>query len=184
MKKHLFLFALLFSASTLTFAQKFMTRDGKVKFSSETPLEKIEGINKSASCILDTETGKMSWGVTIKSFKFEKALMEEHFNENYLESTKFPKASFNGTITNLNEVNLKQDGTYNAAVTGKMTIHGVTKDLTTYGVIKVAGNKIQINAGFDVACADYNIAIPAVVRDNIAKSIKVLVDAQLEPFKG
>jgi hypothetical protein len=160
---------------------KFFTKDGKIKFSSDTPMEKIEGITNSASCLLDPATGDMAWKVLVKGFQFEKSLMQEHFNENYMESDKHPNATFSGKITNLNEVNLAKDGTYNATVSGKMTMHGVTKDFTTYGAITVAGGKIRLNAGFSVACADYNIEIPAVVKDNIAKEIKVLIDATLAP---
>jgi hypothetical protein len=183
MYKH-FIFAvalILFSAPV--FAQKYFTRDARVKFSSETPMEKIEGLSKTASCVLDTKTGKMEWKVLVKGFKFEKALMEEHFNENYMESTKFPNATFKGEITNLSDINFNQEGKYNAKVKGKMNIHGVEKEVTADGVVKVAGGIIEMQSYFNVLCADYNIAIPAVVRDNIAKEVKVAVNAKLNPLK-
>jgi polyisoprenoid-binding protein YceI len=107
--------------------------------------------------------------------------MQEHFNENYVESDKFPKATFKGMITNLSEVNLSKDGTYNAVVTGKMNLHGVEKDLTTNGAVTVGGGKIRINAGFGLLLSDYNISIPSVVSGNIAKEAKILIDAALEP---
>lgn len=178
------LFAALFvfnTAATAQNGQKFFTRDGKIKFSSDTPMEKIEGLSNSATCILDITTGEMAWKVLVKGFQFQKSLMQEHFNENYMESDKFPNATFSGKITNLGEINFGKDGTYNAVVSGKMTIHGVTKDFSTNGALTVGGGKIKLNAGFNAACADYNISIPSVVRDNIAKEIKVLVDASLEP---
>ncbi|MFN0036018.1 MAG: YceI family protein [Saprospiraceae bacterium] len=174
-------FFVLSTAASAQNAQKFFTRDAKIKFSSDTPMEKIEGLSNSATCILDPVTGDMAWQVLIKGFKFEKTLMQEHFNENYMESDKFPKATFSGKITNLGEVNLAKDGTYNAAVSGKMTIHGVTKDFSTNGAITVGGGQIRLNAGFNVPTADYDIKIPSVVRDNIAKEITVLVDAPLAP---
>jgi hypothetical protein len=179
---------LLTIAAVLTFAvaaqaQKFFTRDGKIKFNSDTPMEKIEALNRSASCVLDATTGQMQWKVLIKGFQFEKALMQEHFNENYMESSKFPSANFSGLITSLGGGDLSKDGTYNAVVKGKMTIHGVTKDVEYNGALTVSGGNIRINAGFNIACADYDIKIPSVVRDNIAKEIKVLVDATLAPMK-
>jgi polyisoprenoid-binding protein YceI len=162
---------------------KFFTKEAKVKFSSDTPMEKIEGVNKATSCVLDAATGKMEWKTLIKGFKFEKALMEEHFNENYMESTKYPSATFKGEITNLNDVKLQLDGKYNAKVKGKMTIHGVTKDVETTGTIKVAQGKIEVLSNFAVKCEDYGISIPSVVKDNIAKEIKVSVTGTLAPMK-
>ncbi len=166
-------------------AQNFFTRDGKVKFdatSAGSP-EKIEALSKTGSCVIDAATGKMQWAVLVKGFQFEKALMQEHFNENYLESGKFPKATFSGQITNLNEVNLAKDGTYNAVVTGKMTMHGVTKDITTNGALTVGDGKIKLNAGFSVLLADYSISIPSLVSDKVAKEVKILIDATLAPMK-
>lgn len=180
-------FVFLFFLAVLTipaFAQdKYFTREAKVKFTSDTPMEKIEGANKATSCVLDIATGKMEWKSLIKGFKFEKALMEEHFNENYMESTKYPNATFKGEITNLNEVNFRQDGKYNAKVKGKMTMHGVTKDIEVPGTVKVSQGKIEVSSNFTVKCEDYNIAIPALVKDNIAKEIKVLVSGVLAPMK-
>jgi polyisoprenoid-binding protein YceI len=183
MKKSLLPLALVLATSVAGFAQKFFTRDAKIKFNSDTPMEKIEGTNKNGTCVLDAATGKMEWKVLVKGFQFEKALMQEHFNENYMESSKFPNAIFSGTINNLNEVNLAKDGTYNTKVKGKMTIHGVSKDIEVPGNIKVSGGNAEVNANFSVTCADYNIAIPALVKDNIAKEIKVAVSALLKPIK-
>lgn len=175
------LFAVTSNAQSTT--AKYFTRDGKLKFDATAPAspDKIEAVSNSATCVLDAATGDMAWQVLIKGFKFEKALMQEHFNENYLESDKFPKATFKGKITNLSEVNLSKDGTYNAVVTGKMNLHGVEKDLTTNGAITVGGGKIRVNAGFSLLLSDYSISIPSVVSGNIAKEAKVLIDASLEP---
>ena len=151
MKKQILIIAVFLSLAATMYAQNFFTRDGKVKFdatSANSP-EKIEALSKTASCVIDAATGKMQWAVLVKGFQFEKALMEEHFNENYMESSKFPKATFSGSITNLSEVNLAKDGTYNAQVTGKMTVHGVTKDITTNGALTVSGGNIKLNAGLD-----------------------------------
>jgi uncharacterized protein YdeI (BOF family) len=183
MQKIIVAFFALFLLGTTAYAQKYFTRDAKVKFSSETPMEKIEALNKSGTCVLDAATGKMEWKVLIKGFLFEKALMQEHFNENYMESSTYPNAQFKGQITNLNEVNFAKDGKYNAVVTGKLTIHGVTKDITTNGALTVANGTIKLNAGFSLLMGDYGIDIPSLVSDKVAKEAKILIDAALEPMK-
>ena len=184
MQKCLFVIAaLLLLAAAPASALKFFTRDAKVKFFSDAKLEKIEATNKSGTAVLDVATGKMEWKVLIKNFLFEKALMQEHFNENYMESTTYPNATFKGQITNLNEVNLGKDGTYNAKVSGKMTIHGVERDVTVTGTITVGGGAIKIHSDMVVKCADYNIKIEAQKVSNIAREIKVTIDATLAPMK-
>lgn len=183
MQKHLFALATLFLLAAPAFAQNYFTRDGKVKFFSDASMEKIEATNKSATLVLNTASGKMDWKVNIKGFLFDKPLMQEHFNENYLESSKYPSATYKSEITNLSEVNFSKDGTYKAKVKGKMNIHGVEKDLETAGTITVSGGAIKINAEFWVKCSDYNIKIEAGKVANIANDIKVTVEASLNPLK-
>jgi len=162
-------------------AQKFMTRTGKVTFFSSTPVENIEAYNNEAASAVDGATGDVMFIVPIKSFKFEKALMQEHFNENYMESDKFPKAEYKGKITNIGEVNLKKDGTYKALTKGKLTIHGVTRDISVPGTIVVKGDKAVINTKFNVAPADYGIKIPSIAASKIAQKIEVTVNSELSP---
>jgi len=182
--KHVLLLALAVAIfGTAATAQKLFTRDARIQFDSDTPMEKIQAINKSGTAGLDTETGRMEWKVLIKGFVFEKALMQEHFNENYLESNTFPSATFKGELVNLKEVNFAKNGTYHVRAKGKMTIHGVTKDLEVPGTLVVDNGKVRVNSNFNLACADYDIAIPGVVRDKIAKEIAVKVEAVLEPRK-
>lgn len=180
----LFCACLLVFTTTVT-AQTFIARDAKLRFDATATAspDKIEALHNSATCVLESNTGEMGFQVLIKGFKFEKALMQEHFNENYLESHKFPKAIFRGKITNLSEVNLGKDGSYTAVVTGKMELHGVEKELTTKGTILVANGNIKINAGFNILLADYDVKIPSVVSANIAKEAKISVDATLIPKK-
>ena len=174
----------LVSAMTLQLsAQKYFTRDGKISFSSTAPLENIEAVNNKVSSILNVETGEMEFAVLIKSFHFEKALMEEHFNENYMESTKYPKAIFKGKISNLSDINFSANGSCRVSISGDMTIHGVTKPLETSGVINVSSGDIHATSDFDITVADYNIEIPKVVRDNIAKIVQVHVEIQYKPLE-
>lgn len=170
------LFAFVFTAN----AQKYFTRDAKVQFHSETPVETIEAINKSGTAVIDTKTGKMQWKVLIKNFLFEKALMQEHFNENYMESTKYPNAQFKGELSNLSSVNFSKNGTYNVKAKGTLSIHGVDKEIEVPGKITISDGAMKIEADFVVAPADFKIEIPNVVRDNIAKEITVSIDAGLK----
>lgn len=164
-------------------AQKHMTRTGHIWFYSHTPVEDIEAHNNQVNSVIDAESGEMVFAVLMKGFQFEKALMQEHFNEKYVESSKFPKASFKGKITNLDEIDFSQDGTYKAKVTGQLTIHGVTNDIETEGEIKVEGGKVSATALFQTAVKDYDIKIPKVVEDNIAKIIDIHVEMAYEPLE-
>ncbi|MEO6759079.1 MAG: YceI family protein [Saprospiraceae bacterium] len=179
-----FSFAVLFLLSTGPIAsQRYFTRDANVYFNATSPLEKIEATSKTGTCVLDTQTGQMEWKVLIKGFQMEKALMQEHFNENYMESSKYPTAQFKGTITNLAAVNFKQDGKYGAQVKGQLILHGVTKDVDLAGTIKVNAGTITLFSSFQVLAADYGITIPALMRDKIAQVINVSVEGQLQPMK-
>jgi polyisoprenoid-binding protein YceI len=183
-KKVIVMLALVMTAS-LSFAQdRFYTKTGKISFYSKAPLEEIEGKNKTVTAVIDSKSGAIQFAVQMKGFEFEKQLMQQHFNENYVESDKFPKGEFKGTITNNSEINYSKDGTYNAKVKGKMTIHGVTKDVETTGTIKVEDGKLNSSSTFNLLISDYNIKIPAVVKDKVSNTIKVTVDCKLEPLKS
>ena len=171
-------FMFMLSATFSVFGQgKYFTREGNVQFKSEATMEKIEAKNNKVSSAVDSKTGKVEFAVLIKSFHFEKALMQEHFNENYMESDKFPKATFAGTITNLSDINFGKDGSYKATVKGKMTIHGVTKDVSSTGTIKVSKGAINVTNSFKILLADYGIEIPSVLKDKISKEVEVAVNS-------
>jgi len=176
MKKVVFT-AILLSAFSGAFAQKYMTRTGKVSFFSSTPIEKIEAFNNEVANIFDSKSGEIVFQVPIKSFKFEKQTMQEHFNEDYMESDKFPKSEFKGRITNIGEVNLSKDGVYPANAEGKLTMHGVTKDVSIPGTITVKGGEVTLNSKFTVKTKDYDIKIPSLVEGKIAKEIEVTVSS-------
>lgn len=183
MKKWIFLVATLIAATGAVSAQKYFTRDAKIKFNSEASVEKIEAVNKSATVVLDTKTGAMEWKVLIKSFLFEKALMQEHFNENYLESDKYPNSTFKGTIVNLADVKFGTDGTYKVKVKGTMTMHGVSKEIEVPGVLVIAGGAVKLRADFMIKCSDYNVKIEATKLNTISNDIKIVVDATLSLLK-
>ena len=183
-KKNLILSFVMMLTASISFAQdKFFTKTGKIDFFSSAPLEDIEAKNKTVTAVIDSKSGAMQFSVQMKGFEFEKKLMQQHFNENYVESDKFPKGEFKGSIINNSDVNYTKDGSYTAKVKGKLTIHGITKDVETTGTVKVDGGKLDIASSFNILLSDYEIKIPAIVKDKISNSIKITVDCKLEPLK-
>ena len=174
--------ALGFLGSNAMNAQRYMTKTATVDFISKTPIETFTALNKSGACLLDVSNGNLDVVINIKSFVFEKQLMQEHFNENYMESEKFPKATFKGKITNITPEQLSKPGTYPGIVEGKLTIHGVSKDIKEKAQLKVQDKGMSLEGQFIVSPADYNIAIPGAVKDKIAKDVRIQVKANLEPF--
>jgi polyisoprenoid-binding protein YceI len=184
MKRTSILVALVFLFSLAINAQgKFYTKTGKISFYSKTAVENIEAVNKSAVTLLDSKTGDLQFAALMKGFEFKKALMQEDFNRDYVESDKFPRAEFKGQITNNSEINYTTDGNYTAKAKGKLTIHGETKDIEVTGTITVKDGKIQVKSVFNVQYADYKITIRQLYKDNIASTIKVTVDCSLDPLK-
>jgi hypothetical protein len=184
MKKITTLLVIALLTSTLVNAQKYMTKGGTIKFSSETPMEKIEAVNHQANSALDFSSGNFVFKVLIRGFEFEKALMQEHFNENYMESEKFPNSTFSGKISNLKDVNLGKDGVYKVVVEGDMTMHGVTNKIKVNGTLEVKAGKVTAKSSFNVAPKDYNITIPKAVIKNIAEAIQVDVMVQLDKLES
>jgi len=178
---NLLLAIMLLSSSAI--AQKFITKNGDISFFSSTPMEDIVAHNKQVNAALDVETGDFVFKVLIKSFKFEKALMQEHFNENYMESDKFPNATFVGKVSNHADIDFTKEGTYNAQLVGKLTIHGVTQDIEETGTFTVSKKSISGKSKFNIKVADYNIDIPKTVINNIAENIEVTIDVGLKPLK-
>ena len=119
----------------------------------------------------------------MKSFIFEKALMQEHFNENYVDSDKYPNATFKGKVTNLDEIKFSKSGSYNAKVEGELTIHGITKPVSTEGIFEVNSDMIQGKAKFELAIAEYDISIPGAVAGKIADVVDINVDVKLTELK-
>lgn len=156
-------------------AQRYMDRAGRASFYSKAPLEDIEAHTDQALCVLDASSGEVAASMLLKSFQFEKALMQEHFNEKYVESDKYPKATFTGKITNLADINLTQNGTYTAKVQGDITIHGETKPLTADVELVVQDNTIKASSTFPLRVKDFKITIPTLVVRNIAEVIEVRV---------
>lgn len=186
MKPSIIVFGILFVGQVSSFsvqAQKYMTKNGNISFFSETPMETIKADNSQVNAALDAQSGDIVFKVLIKSFQFPKALMQEHFNENYMESDKYPNSIFKGKITNLSTIDFSKEGTYDSVIEGDMTIHGVTKAISVKGTFTVkSGEMIHGQSKFLVQVADYDIKISGTVINNIAESIEVIVDIELAKF--
>lgn len=180
--KKAFCFSVLFVLATISQAQeKFLTRTGHIKFFSSAPMEDIEADNRQVTAVIST-SGDVAFKVIMKSFEFQKAAMQDHFNKQYLHTDKFPEAKFEGTVSNMSDVNLKKDGSYTAQVSGKMSIHGVTKDIKQAGSIEVKGGHVYIKAKFMLKLADYDVKVPSDFSKKISESVEITVDCDLTPF--
>ncbi len=177
--------AALIGAPILLSAQRIFTRNANVSFdaTSNASLEEVDAKSNTGTIVIDAATGAVEAAVLMKSFQFEKALMQEHFNENYAESSKYPKAVFKGKMTDASAVNFTKDGTYKTAVTGNLTMHGQTKTVNAPATITVKGGKVSAQTDFTVALVDYDIAIPSLVADKVAKIVKVSFGGALDAMK-
>lgn len=159
--------------------EKYITKQGFISFYSHSPVEDIKADNNQVLSIIDTSTGEIAVSLLIQSFIFEKSLMQEHFNENYMESHKYPKATFRGKIQNLGD--LTEEG-QTVNIVGELTIRGITKPIETTAEIKMTDGSIALNGDFLVDVKDYKIKIPAIVVNNIAKTIKVTFELIHQPY--
>jgi Uncharacterized conserved protein len=178
---------IIFTVSLMMFCigtsaqDRLLTRNGSISFYSKAPLEDIEASTQTAVSALDKKTGQLEFSVLIKSFAFEKALMQEHFNENYLESDKFPKSVFKGRIEDVSKVNFGEDGKYNVFVTGDLTIHGESQRVTTPAIITIQKGIASANAEFNINLTDYKITIPSLAQDKVSKTVKIAISLRYEP---
>ena len=181
MLKKIFILVLIVS-SIGTFGQgKFISKNAFISFYSRTPMEDILGESNEAVSILNAETGEIGFQAIMTTFHFKRALMEEHFNENYMESNKFPKSKFNGKIEGFNKDMLKGPVT-NIKITGQLNVHGVEKTITVPGTLGLEDGKLVGTSKFKVTPEDYGIAIPSLVRDKIGKEMDVTVKANYIPY--
>ena len=176
---------LLSAASILLFAnlsaQIYIAKTCTISFFSKTPVEDIAGVNSSTKPLLNSGTGDIQMKIAMTGFIFEKPLMQEHFNENYVESEKFPVAIFKGKINE--KVDYTKDGEYKVTVTGKLNLHGVEKDRTIDGVVTIKGGVISLSSSFKIKFADHNVVIPGLYSGIIPEDTDVKLEATMEPFK-
>ena len=163
---------LLFSSISLSAQDLYKATDGEISFFSEAPVENISAINKDVKALINAKNAEVAFIVTNVGFKFEKPLMEEHFNENYMESHKYKVSVFKGKI--VDEVDFTKDGTYEVTAKGALDIHGVTVEREIKGTLTISNGKINLTTEFDVALKDHKIKIPSVVVKNIAEVVKAV----------
>ncbi len=177
--------ALFFAAPFLLSAQKYFTRNANVNFdaTNNSSPEEIKAKTSTGTIVLEASTGAVEAAVLMKSFQFEKALMGEHFNENYVESSKYPKAVFKGKLADASAVKFDRDGTYKINAVGTLTMHGNSKQVTVPTIFTVKDGKITAQTDFTVALADFNIDIPSIVADKVAKNVKITFVGALEALK-
>jgi polyisoprenoid-binding protein YceI len=164
--------------TTYSFGQKYTVEKSLIVFFSDAAIEDITADNKNASGLFNAATGDIVFSVPITEFQFEKSLMQEHFNEKYMESDKFPKSTFQGKISDFNP---SSGSTQNVKSSGKLTIHGITRDVEIPGSIEKQKDKLLMKAKFIVKLADYKIEIPQLLWQNIAEEVEVTLDFTFKP---
>lgn len=162
-------------------AQTYVSKNIRASIYSSTPLEDIEAVSNNASAVLITGTREVAVQVPVKSLEFDRKLMQEHFNENYMESDKYPFAKFKGTIAE--QIDFSKDGEYDVTVNGVLSVHGVDQKRSIPGKISIKNGTVQISTAFKVACANHKIKIPTLVFTKIAEQISVKAEGKLNLLK-
>ena len=160
----------------------YTCKNARISLYSSAPVENIEGISNAGKSVYNLATGELMFNVAIRSLKFDKSRMEEHFNENYMESDKYPQASFKGKITEKIDVN--SNGSYPVTVTGVLYVHGVKQTRTVKGTVKINNGTLSMASEFMVKCVDHNIEIPKIVFKNVAETLKLNVSATYTLYKS
>ena len=179
MNKIIVFVTLALISQTAAYSQLYTTRTGFVGFYSKTSMEDIKAENNQVFAVIDAGKKNLAFGLLLKGFVFTKELMQEHFNENYVESDKYPKASFNGAYAG--DVSLDKDGVYKVMVKGNLTLHNTTKAIEAPATLEVKGGKLLGQATFKVKPEDFNISIPSLVRDKISQEMTVNVKIDCSP---
>ena len=176
--KDLLFFGIIFFLATEVSAQKFTVEKGQISFFSDAPVEDIEAVNTVVGSLFNTATSEIVYILKIRDFIFPKALMREHFNEKYMESEKFPKSTFQGKIVGFTP---SVSDVQKVRAVGKLTIHGITRDIDVPGTIENLNGKLQLKSKFTVKLEDYNIKIPTIIWQNIAEVVEVRIDFIYKP---
>jgi hypothetical protein len=178
MKKLFFL--LLASMCSNAFGQQFTLEKSMVSFFSDAAIEDITAKNTKSASIFNAKSDSIVFSIPIKEFKFAKSLMQEHFNEKYMESDKFKVSTFVGAVRGINH---EASGPQQVKAVGKLTIHGVTKEVEIPGTIEMSKDKVIIKSKFNVKLEDYSITRPQILWQNIAEVVEVSVDFTYKPYE-
>ncbi len=183
MYKILLLTALIFLTLQLSAQDIYKLRSSKVVFFAGTPVEDIEATNTKSLSFLNIKTGEVSISIPVKEFHFKRSLMEEHFNENYIESAKYPKAEFKGKIQNIESIDFSSKDAIKVTVAGNLNIHGVTKERTIEATLINKGELIEATSKFSILVADHKIERPQILWEKIAENVQVTVNLSYELYK-
>ncbi len=176
--KQLFTFLMLVCSISVS-AQKYKSSESYIRFYSEAPMEDIEATTEEATSIIDTEKGNMVIVVPIKTFSFKKKLMQEHFNENYMETEEYPRATFKGKLQDWNG----EEGSFKSKAIGTLEVHGVTRDVTIEGDLEFDGTSIKVSTVFPIKLEDHSIKIPKALFYNIAEEVEVTAKFEYLPYE-
>jgi hypothetical protein len=160
----------------------YTCKNAKINMYSSAPIEDIEANSAAGVSVYNAATGELAFSLPVRSLHFPKSLMEEHFNSDYMESDKYPKATFKGKMQE--HPDLTRDGSYPVTVTGELEVHGVTQTRTITGNLKINNGVLTMTSEFMVKCADHHIEIPKIVFHNIAESIRIRVAATYTSYKN
>lgn len=173
------IFVMQFVTTNASAQKVYATKTGQIFFNATGGIEKIAAVNNQVDSKFVDATGQIVLAVLVKGFKFENQLMEDHFNENYMESTKFPKADFKGYITNIKDVNFSKDGSYPVTLDGNLTLHGVTNKVTATGTMKVAGGAPEMEGTFKIKLKDYKVE-GLYIGEKIAPEVAITVKCKYQ----
>ena len=180
MKKIILILVAILAVNTIFGQDKYYTKNGEVSFeASVASFEEIKAENTLTTAIINTKTSDIAVLALMKGFRFEIALMEEHFNENYVESDEFPKVTFKGKLEKFNFSNLTETP-QEITINGVLNLHNTSKDISTAALISIKNNTILLTTSFKVSPKDFNIKIPGIVKEKIAKEIIIHVDLKLK----
>ncbi|WP_316825825.1 YceI family protein [Pedobacter miscanthi] len=180
MQKLFFTLTALFLCTGIK-AQIWVSKSVNSSFFSTTPIEDIDAQSKTGASAINTKTNDIIFKINNTSFQFKKKLMQEHFNENYMESDKFPTSDFKGKI--VEQIDFSKPGTYPITVKGNLQIHGITKEYTAKGSLVITADEAKATSAFNVKLADHDIKIPTIVFKQIAETVQVKMTAIYQPKK-
>ncbi len=182
MKKNLFFILIITGFNTIA-QPVFQATSSSISFHAGTPVEDIDANNSKALSFLNNATGEISISIPIKDFHFKRPLMQEHFNENYLESEKYPKAEFKGKINDVDKIDFKSSAPQEITITGILTIHGVSKETILKVIMQSSEHKIQGETKFTITLVDFKIDRPKILWQKIAEKVEVTANLTYEPYK-
>lgn len=158
---------------------RYYAEKSSITFFSDGVIEDIKATNTTVTSIFDLVKKEVAFLVKVKDFQFDKKLMQVHFNEKYMESEKYPKATFIGQVTAFSP---EKTGVQQVTAQGKLFIHGVTKEVKVPGTIEKRGSNLFLKTKFMIRLADYNINIPQIIWNNVAEEVEVDINLTYIPL--